>query len=277
MNYAIISDSSSDILSIPDIYYKSVPLKIITDNKEYVDNESLDVNGMLADLSAYNGVSKSSCPNIEDFESAFSDATDIFCITITRNLSGSYNSARLALEEHLSAHPEKRGHIFDTLTVGPENALIIEKLSELIHQGLDFETIKSKVNEYKKTTHLIFCLESLRNLANNGRISGMVAKLSSLLGIRVIGKASAEGTLEVTNKARGNSKAVPEIFKNMLKNGYNGGNVHIHHCCNISSANELSDMICKNFENAIVKIRETRALCSFYAEKGGLLVGYEGM
>ncbi len=277
MNYAIISDSSSDILSIPDIYYKSVPLKIITDDKEYVDNESLDSSEMLADLSVYNGVSKSSCPNIEDFKNAFSDATNIFCITITRNLSGSYNSARLALEEHLSEHPEKKGCIFDTLTVGPENALIIEKLTELIRQKLDFETIKAKIEEYQKHTHLVFCLESLRNLANNGRVSGAVAKLSSLLGIRVIGKASVEGTLEVTNKARGNSKAISEIFKNMLKNGYNGGNVRIHHCCNMKSADELCSMIREKFENAVIKIRETRALCSFYAEKGGLLVGYESI
>ena len=187
-----------------------------------------------------------------------------------------YEAYRLAVEDYLSENPDKKGYVIDTLSVGPEAVLIIEKLREMISERLNFEEIKEKIIEYKKKTHLIFSLESLRNLANNGRCSMAVAKISGILGIRVVGKASNEGTLEVTNKARGEERALLDIVKNMLSSGYNGGKVRIHHCMNSAAAERLSNLIRDKFQKATVFIQETRGLCSFYAESGGLLVGFEG-
>jgi len=276
MKYKIISDSSSDLFELQNIPYSCVPLKIITDQKEYVDNSSLNVDEMISDLQKYKGTSKSSCPNTDEWKNSFEDYDNIFCVTITSGLSGSYNSANLALNEYLDEHPEKQGYVIDSLSAGPENALIVEKLQELISANLDFNEIKNKIIEYKNKTHLIFSLDSLRNLANNGRVSFAVAKFAGILGIRIIGKASLEGTLEVTDKARGSEKALADVVKNMLKNGYKGGKVRIHHCHNIKAADNLKAMIKKEFHDAVIKIQETRALCSFYAESGGILVGFEG-
>ncbi len=277
MRYKIITDSSSDMLTFStDLSYASVPLKIITDNKEYVDDLDLDVSGMISDLQKYKGTSKSSCPNIGDWKAAFEDYECVFCVTITSGLSGSYNSAALALEEYLSEHPDRKGAVLDSLSTGPENALIIEKLTELIAEGLPFEKIEKQVREYMKTTHLVFCLDSLRNLANNGRVNKAVAKVVGLLGIRIIGKASNEGTLEITNKVRGAEKALAEVYENIKKLGYKGGRIRIHHCQNEPAAKALSDMIKKDFNDSQVVIGKTGALCSFYAESGGLLVGFEG-
>ena len=276
MDYKIIADSSADLLELDGTSFDSVPLKIITSEKEYVDDAALDVGAMISDLSKYKGTSKTSCPNVGDWKGAFGDSDNIFCVTITSNLSGSYNSAALAVEDYLSENPDKKGYVIDTLSVGPEAVLIIEKLREMISERLNFEEIKEKIIEYKKKTHLIFSLESLRNLANNGRCSMAVAKISGILGIRVVGKASNEGTLEVTNKARGEERALLDIVKNMLSSGYNGGKVRIHHCMNSAAAERLSNLIRDKFQKATVFIQETRGLCSFYAESGGLLVGFEG-
>lgn len=276
MDYKIIADSSADLLEFDGVCFESVPLKIITGEKEYIDCESLDVSGMIDDLRRYKGESKSSCPNMGEWKEAFGEHENIFCVTITSNLSGSYNAAEMAMQDYLSEHPDRNGYVIDTLSVGPEAVLIIEKLQELISSRLHFDEIKSKINEYKTRTHLIFSLESLRNLANNGRVSFAVAKIAGILGIRVVGKASNEGTLEITDKARGNDRALGDIFKNMLHTGYSGGKVRIHHCRNISAANALAQMIREKFSRATVFIQETRGLCSFYAESGGLLVGYEG-
>ena len=276
MSIKIVSDSSSDLMELAGADYAAVPLKIITGEKEYVDDAALDVSGMIGDLKKYKGESKSSCPNTEDWRAAFEDHDEIFCVTITSNLSGSFNTANLALNEHIREKEGRQGHVIDTLSVGPESALIIEKLQELIAQKLDFQEIKNKINEYKTRTHLIFSLESLRNLANNGRVSHAVAKLAGVLGIRMIGKASDQGTLEMTNKSRGEERALSDIVKNLLKTGYEGGKLRIHHCQNLLAAEKLKAMIVKQFPAAMIKIQETRALCSFYAEAGGLLVGYEG-
>ena len=96
------------------------------------------------------------------------------------------------------------------------------------------------------------------------------------MGIRIVGKASLEGTLEVTDKAPGRGGALRAIFKNMKKDGYTGGKIRIHHCCNLESAKQLKKMILKEFPAALIEIGKTGGLCSYYAEKGGLLVGFEG-
>ncbi len=276
MDFKIVSDSSSDIITLGDISYSSVPLKIITDTKEYVDDSRLDVGSMITDLQSYKGTSRSSCPNIDEWKSAFGEHDGIICVTMTSALSGSNNAANLALNDHLSSNPQKRGFVLDTLSTGPENALIIEKLKELVSSNIDIDKIKERIMEYKSKTHLIFSLDSLTNLANNGRVSHAVAKLSGILGIRIVGKASSEGTLEITNKSRGAKKALSDIFENMIKSGYNGGNVRIHHCRNLKAADELAQRIKAQFMEAAIKIQETRGLCSFYAESGGLLIGFEG-
>ncbi|MBQ1186811.1 MAG: DegV family protein [Clostridia bacterium] len=276
MKFKIVSDSSADLLTIPSIPFASVPLKIITDKKEYIDDADIDVFEMIADLLKYKGVSKSSCPNIENWLEAFEDAENIFCVTITRNLSGSYNAARIAADEYMEAHKERNVYVVDTLSVGPESTLIIDKLIELIEGGLEFNQIKEQIEEYQRSTHLLFCLESLRNLANNGRVNGAVAKIAGILGIRVVGKASLEGTLELTNKCRGEAKAHATIIECLLGEGYCGGKIHIHHCKNQTAAKLIEKEIKTKFPSADIVIRETRALCSFYAESGGLLIGFEG-
>ncbi len=277
VNNIIISDSSSDLLTLENGSYASVPLKIITDETEYIDDECLNVDAMIEDLKKYKGKSRSSCPNVSDWKAAFGNADVIFCITITSALSGSCNSASLALAEHLQEHPEKKGHVIDSLSAGPELALIIEKLQTLLASELSFENIVKEIESYKETTHLLFCLESLHNLACNGRVSTASAMFAGMLGIKVVGKASPLGTLELLTKTKGIKKALADTVLNMKKNGFSGGKVRIHYCQSRETAEKLSDLILYEFPSSSVTMQETRGLCSFYAEAGGLLVGYEGI
>ncbi len=276
MNYKIISDSSSDIFSLSEVSFASVPLKIITDEKQYIDTPELDVDGMISDLQKYKGISKSSCPNMEDWKDAIGECDGAFFVPITRNLSGSYNSASIAAGEFLEENPEKKAFVADTLSAGPGCAIVVEKLCQLIGEGLEFDDIREKLIDYQRGCHLHFCLESLRNFANNGRVSHATAKMAGLLGIRIVGKASDEGTLELESKVRGADKAVREIYAKMKANGYSGGKVRIHHCHNEESTATLTELIRADFPDADIIARKTAALCSFYAEEGGYLVGYEG-
>ena len=132
MKFAIISDSSSDLLSLDNVTYACVPLKVITEEKEYIDDKNLDLAAMLTELKQYKGVSKSSCPNAAEWKEAFGDADGVFCVTITSGLSGSCNAAHMALSEYLQEHPERKGYVVDSLSAGPEVALLVEKLAELM-------------------------------------------------------------------------------------------------------------------------------------------------
>lgn len=276
MKYKIVTDSSSDLLSISDVPFSSVPLKINTAEKEFVDDVNLNIHEMLDYLEKYKGRSGSSCPNVAEWESAFENAENVFCVTITSALSGSCNAARTAAKNYKASHSERNIYVVDTLSTGPESTLIIEKLRELILADLSFENIVKKIKEYQKRTHLIFALESMHNLANNGRVNPLVAKLSGVLGIRIVGKASDEGTLEVTNKTRGERKMLACIAENIKKNGYNGEKIRIHHCENIQAVELLKKAVLAVFPKADIEVRSTRGLDSFYAERGGILVGFEG-
>lgn len=275
MKFKIVADSSANVLRFPGVDFSSVPLKINTEAAEYVDDENLNVEEMVAQIKVTKGRSGTSCPNIHDWLQAFEGADRIFAITITSNLSGSCAAARQAKEEYEDTHPGAKVHVIDTLSTGPEMELIMEKLKQWIEENHTFEKIEEAIYRYMEKTHLLFCLESLTNLARNGRVSTAVAKIAGVLGIRVVGKASDEGTLEQLHKSRGEKKALETIFAEMKSMGFGGGKVRISHCFNPLAAEKLKEHILSVFPNGDVRIGETRGLCSFYAEQGGLLIGFE--
>ena len=136
--------------------------------------------------------------------------------------------------------------------------------------------IREEISQYIKSTHLLFSLESLKNLANNGRVSPVVATMAGILGIRLVGKASNHGTLEPMHKCRGEKKALDTILAEMRSMGYKGGKVRIGHSLNLNAAQTLEAAIRKEYPNADITIIKHSGLCCFYSEKGGVLVGFEG-
>ena len=271
----IVTDSSADVMSLADVAFESAPLKIITADREYVDDNNLDVEGMVNDLAAYRGKSSTSCPNPEDWLRAFGDAEHVFCVTITGTLSGSYNAAMVAKKTYEEAHPDRHVFVLNSLSTGPEMALAIEKMRELILAGKEFDEICESINKYSEKTGLLFMLESMRNLANNGRVSPIVAKMAGLLGIRVVAKASDKGDIEPLNKCRGEKKALETLVEHLKNLGLKEGRVRIAHCFNEPAAVALRELIQKNFARVQVELTRCRGLCSFYAERGGMLVGFE--
>lgn len=276
MNIKIVADSSANLRSLKDNSLVSVPLTLRTDEREFVDDTSLNIEEMTDYLANYKGKSGSACPSSQDWVDAFGDAERIFAIAITSNLSGSFNSARVAKEQYEEEYPDRKVFLIDSLSAGPELKLIVEKIQELHAQGLSYEEICDAVTKYQGKTHLVFMLKSLTNLANNGRVSPAVAKIAGLLNIHVVGIASEVGTLEQKEKARGEKKAIVAMKKIMEELKYFGGKVRIDHCFNLEGAQQLKDLILAAFPNADVKIGENYGLCSFYAERGGILAGFEG-
>ena len=201
MSFMIVSDSSSNVLFMGSSNYATVPLKIIAE-KEYVDDAALDLAGMMEDLRNHKGKSGSSCPNVGEWLDAFGDAEEVFCVTISKNLSGSYAASVQAGETYMAEHPGRKVFTFDSLAVGPEMAMIIDKIRQCEADGDDYETTKAKVLDYHNHIHTLFCLESMLNLARNGRVSMAVAKIAGMLGIRVAGIALG-GRVTPIHKPRG--------------------------------------------------------------------------
>jgi len=269
----IVVDSSANMATHPSVV--SVPLKIITDNKEYVDDANINTAAMVWDLQTYTGKSSTACPSPQDWLEAFGDAPYVFCIAITSNLSGSCNAALIAKADYEHDFPDRKVFVIDSLSTGGEMELIAERIQEMMAAELSFEEICAQIPAYQEHTALLFMLESMQNLANNGRVNKIVAKAAGILGIRAVGKASDVGTLEPLDKCRGEKKAISALMANMLSIGYTGGKVRISHCLNLAAAETLKAQIHQQYPQADIQICPTGGLCSFYAEKGGMIIGFE--
>lgn len=273
MNIRIITDSASDLTSMEGMDMSYAPMKVCTAEREFTDNNDINVREMVDFLYSYKGRSSSSCPNAEDWLNAFGDAENIVCITITGGLSGSYNSALSAKNIYEGDHPDRHVLVVDSFTAGPEMALMAERVREQALAGKGLEEIEADLKGYK--TELLFALESLRNFANNGRVSKAAAAVAGLLGIRAIGRASDVGTLELLSKTRGEAKTLDGVMSYLKELRCKGGKIFIDHCFAEETVHKLAFRIKAEYPHAQIVIRPTRGLCSFYVEPGGFLVGFE--
>ena len=274
MNYKIVVDSSSDLLALEGVSFASAPLKIQAGEREFVDDANLDVAEMVEYLKHYTGRSGTACPSAGEWLEAFGEAEHVFCITITSNLSGAYNSAMVAKYEYESAYPGRKVGVLDSLSTGPEMGLMAEKIRELVEQGEEFEAICEKVRDYAQSVELLFTLGSLNNLANNGRVNPAVAKVCGVLGIRIVGKAT-DGRLDPQHKCRGEKRSIQQMISMMKELGYQGGKVRISHCLNPDGAEAMCQAVRAEWPGAVIAVGEARGLVSFYAELNGLLVAVE--
>lgn len=272
----LVADSSCDIYELPGAAFRAVPLTISTDDgKSFVDDAQLEIPGLLTHLREHKGRSYTACPSVAAWVDAFEGADTVYVVTITGALSGSYNSARVAADLYQQSHEDASVHVFDSLSTGPEVLLILEKLRELIAQGLEFDDVVAAVEEYQKHTRLFFSLHSLHNLAQNGRVSKVVAAAVGVMNLRIVGTASPEGTLAPITKARGDKRAAATLLEQLAEVGYRGGKVRITHVQNADTAEDFARQLRAAFPDADIAVSGSGGLCSYYAEKGSILVGVE--
>ncbi|MDG3141855.1 DegV family protein [Streptococcus suis] len=279
MTWKIVADSGCDLAALQGaeegLRFVRVPLTLQVGSQVFIDDEGMDIDGMLELLKTTKAAATSACPSPDAYMKAFEDADNILVITITGGLSGSQNSAQIAKSLFLEQHPDVNIHVIDSLSAGGEMDLLVLKMQELIQSGLSFDGVVEQIDAYRAKTKLLFALAKVDNLVKNGRLNKVVGKVVGLLNIRIVGEASAEGKLDVLHKVKGQKKSVSTLYKEMVTAGYQGGRVMVAHCRNEKIGQQLKDLIAKDYPQADVKVIATSGLCSFYAEEGGILMGYE--
>lgn len=278
MTWKIITDSGACLTDIKtqseQIQFERVPLTLHLDGKEIVDEIGLDIPTLIGDMKQ-SKTSSSSCPGPGTYEAAYEGADYFICFTITSGLSGSYNSARIAAEHYLDENPDVKGFVFDTRTAGSEMDLLANKAIELIESGHSFEEVVAGVKDYHQQTDILFLLESVENLAKNGRVNKVISSLVGLLNLRLLGQRTEEGTIELASKTRGTKRGLSMLLKEMKDRGHSGGRVSIVHVNNKAIAETLADKIKNKFGSTTIDIYPASGLCSFYGEENGLIVGFE--
>lgn len=278
MKWNIVADSSIDLFALEsaheDVAFSTVPFIITVGDKEYIDDDNLNLSELITAMKECKTASQTACPAPGAWYEQFQKEGNVIAITITSNLSGSYNSACVAKEMILEENPDKKIAIIDSLSTGPEMVLILRKLCELIGEGKDFDTVIDEIHKYMNHTHVSFALSSFDNLVKNGRMNKITGFIANKLGLLGIGIASERGTIEVKGVTRGRRKAISAIISDMQQRGTYVKNVIISHCQNIEFAEQVKEAIQNEWNDAKITIMPLRGLCSYYAEEGGLIIGF---
>ena len=276
MKYKICVDSSSNLVNsyINDekIGFKVIPLTIRVGKKEFVDDDTLNVASMLKEVEETKEQCSSSCPSPNDFLDNYAGADHVICITISKKLSGSFNSACVARD--MSENKDNIFVIDSKLTAGAMR-LLVNKAYELCKKDIDFDEIKAELTKYRDSLQLLFVLDKFDNLVRNGRMSKVTAFIAQLAAIKPLCYGD-DGEIKVKEKIRTFKGVLKRLVHNIgvMCPVTKGRTCVISHTDNKESALLLKTLIEQEYEFDKIILDENRGLCSFYALRGGLLVSF---
>lgn len=278
MIWNIVTDSSSDISQLnerrgdTEIRFASVPFIISVEGKDFIDDEALDISEMLNAMECSREASHTSCPTPQSWEDAFRREGNVIAITISKELSGSYNSACVARDMVLETDPDKKITIINSASTGPGIICLIRMLTREILAGRDFDAVSAMAHAQAEKQRTVFALCSFDNLVKNGRMSKIAGFIARTLGFWGIGVAN-EGKIAIKGKERSTRKVVASFTDDALV-GFAPKYVAINHCENTEMAERIRAAICEKWPGIEVELFQTKGLCSYYAERHGLIVCY---
>lgn len=277
MSYRILCDSCTDlpVELQQDEHIVKIALTIQIEEENIIDDETFDQIDFLRKMNESKNCPKSSCPSPDSYMSHFDEAEDIYVVTLSSRLSGSYNSAELAKKLYLEDHPNKNIEVFDSKSASVGQTLIAMKIQEFIEKGFSFSDVVSKVNEFRDGLKTKFVLETLDTLRKNGRLSNLTAVICSALNIKPIMGAD-DGNIVKIDQARGIEKALLKMVKYMEEDVTDAKNrvLGISHCNNFERAIFVKEEIMKCIPFAKCFIANTGGISSLYANEGGIIVCY---
>ena len=253
-----------------------VPLTIMVGEDTFIDDDSFNQAEFLSKVAAYPMCPKSSCPSPESYMQAFEgDADAIFVVTLSAELSGSYNSAVLAKNLYEEEHPGKKIHVFNSESASGGEAQTLIKAAEYAEAGLSFEEIVEKTTEYVRSQQTFFVLESLETLRKNGRLSAMKALAATALNIKPVCKSN-HGVIEQVAIARGMKKALDKMVDMSLETMPDTKDrmLFISHVNCKDRAQAVLDRYLEKAEFKKTVIIDTAGISSMYASDGGIIVTF---
>lgn len=278
MKFKILADSCCDLNEElkKKLKISLVPFKIDVDDKRFIDDENLDTNKLIEAMKASPNPIKTSCPSPGDYLERYRDADvdNIYVITISKNLSGSYNSAVLAKNILEKDEPHKRVHVFDSKSASVGETLVALKIHELIEEKFSHSEIVEKVEKYIKEMKTFFILESLDNLIKNGRISKTKGLIANVLNLKPIMGSDGDGNIELVESVRGTKKAFKRLVELIGEKGEKLEEkvLAISHANALEKALELKEEIKQRYNFKDIILVKQAGLSTAYANEGGIIL-----
>ena len=278
MSFHIVCDSCTDLTEedLKKGCYTLVPLTLLVDGEEIIDDETFDLADFLAKVAASKESVKSACPAPESYMEAYSKADDIYVVTLSAELSGSYNSAVLGKNLYEEENGTKNIHVVNSRGAATTQVLIARKLNEYASQGMPFEEVVDKIEEYTTSLRTYFVLETLEVLRKNGRLSRLSATIAGALNIKPVMIGTRDGVIQKAAQARGMKKALAKMVEHMGSEGRDltRRQFVISHCNCYERAVYVKELIKKHLHAEDVDIVDTKGVSSLYACDGGIIVSY---
>lgn len=277
MSYKIIIDSCGEFLTEwkEDERFESVPLTLNVGGETVIDDETFDQSSFLKKVAACPDSPKSACPSPERYMKAYDCRADhIYAVTLSAELSGSYNSAVLGKNLILEEQPEKKVHVFNSKSASIGETLIGMKIQECEEAGCSFEETVEQVEAYIEEQNTFFVLDNLETLRKNGRLSGVKSLVASALKIKPVMGATPEGTICQLDQARGMNKALVKMVQHIVDKTQNSENkaLAISHCNCAERAELLKNALQEKLSVKRIVVLDTAGVSSMYANDGGVIV-----
>ena len=277
MRYKIVIDSCGELLNEwkDDERFESVPLTLMVGADQIIDDETFDQLSFLKKVADYPECPKSACPSPERYMKAYDcEAEHIYAVTLSSELSGSYNSALLGKNLLLEDHPEKKIHVFNSCSASIGQTLIAAKIQECEEAGMSFEEVVSTVDRYIEGQHTFFVLENLDTLRKNGRLSKVKALVASALKIKPGMGSTDEGSICQLDQARGMNRAMIKMVEQVIAKTPDSADkvLAISHCNCPARAQVLKEAFEERMKLAKIIVLDTAGVSSMYANDGGVIV-----
>ena len=278
MSFHIVCDSCTDLTEedLKKGCYTLVPLTLLVDGEEIIDDETFDQADFLAKVAASKESVKSACPAPESYMEAYSKADDIYVVTLSAELSGSYNSAVLGKNLYEEENGTKKNHVVKYRGAATTQVLIAHKHNKKASQGMPFEEVVDKIEEYTTSLRTYFVLETLEVLRKNGRLSRLSATIAGALNIKPVMIGTRDGVIQKAAQARGMKKALAKMVEHMGSEGRDltRRQFVISHCNCYERAVYVKELIKKHLHAEDIDIVDTKGVSSLYACDGGIIVSY---
>lgn len=277
MSYRIVVDSCGEFTEemAKDSHFVHAALNLEIDGNHFVDDETFDRLRFLDLVEKSPNCPKSSCPSPEVYRSAFDCGADhLYAVTLSAELSGSYNSAVLGQNLYLEDHPDAKIHIFNSCSASVGETLLAKKIQECEEAGMEFEEVIKAVEAYQAERQTFFVLESLDHLRKNGRLSAVKAFVASALNIKPVMEGNKQGIIEQAGQARGMQKALRMMVELLVErmNKPEEKTVAIVHCNNEARAQFVKEEIEKRTKVKEIIILPSSGVSTLYAAQGGIIL-----
>lgn len=255
--------------------YRIVPLMLMIGDEEIIDDGTIDQKVLIKKIADSPTCAKTACPSPEAYFREYDcGAEHVYGVTISAELSGSFQSAVIARDMYLDKYPDAKIHVFNSRSTSVGETMIVHMITQMEAEGVPFEEIVETIEAWNDEKLTYFTLDNLETLRKNGRLSRLKALAATVLKIKPICIGNHEGIIEQIDQARGSNKALIKMVDHIVEGTANPEKklLGISHCNCYERAVMVRDAILKRMHVKEVILQETGGLSTVYANDGGIIV-----